>query len=90
MQEASVLQTTPLFADTDPMSEPIMKLPAGITVSVLETGKHWMKIHYMGQTGYVVRGDLCILSDKVSNIMISIPKEHANSLYEALKFALKK
>jgi len=86
MHEAKILNGTSLYPDLN--SLPALELPEGVTVSVLEEDKEWTKIHYKTVVGYVSTKDLA--TDKISNVMISIPRECANSLYEALKFALKK
>ena len=89
-QDAKVLQNTPLYPEPDVISIPLFDLIENTDVKVLKKNDVWCFVEYNFTTGYCKRKDLGILSEKTSNIMISIPKEHAVSLYEALKFALKK
>ena len=86
----TVIRNTQFYPVPDIESAPILEIPEHVEVSIISTNDVWCKVIYVIYTGYIKRKDLSISSEKSSNIVISIPKEHAVSLYEALKFVLKK
>ncbi len=67
----------------------ILDIGKGTCINVEEeTNKLWWKVTYSGYTGYVKTKFLKSENDNVDFIMISIPRDVAVELYEALKFSL--
>lgn len=79
-----------MYPGIDPTAEPLLELPEGVVVSLIGHSHGWSKIQYKTEIGYISRKDLISNEAKTSNIVVSIPFECANALFEALKFALKK
>lgn len=71
----------------------IAQIPRGASVAIIEKGTDWCKVTYNGETGYVMTQYLSSAApsgeSKTSNTVISIPKDTAITLYEALKYSLK-
>lgn len=67
----------------------IMDLKKGDVITIEEkTSKLWWKITYEDYTGYMKTKYLKSENGNVDYIMISIPRDAAVELYEALKFSL--
>lgn len=90
MEELTIINDTPFYLEPDITKTPMFILPRDVEVTMLSKNDVWYKVEYRTYKGYIKRKDASISSEKFSKIMISIPKEHAVSLYEALKFSLKK
>jgi len=72
-------------------SNRITILPAGSRVAVTEHGNEWCKIVYNSFTGYAMTKYLNFESDgQDENVVITISRENALALYEALKLSLNK
>lgn len=67
-------------------SDKLTSIPNGSTVSVSEKGDTWSKVTYGSQTGYVMTRYLSF--DNNDKISMTIDRDHALALYEALKAAL--
>lgn len=71
----------------------ITLIPDGSTVAVLEQNDNWCKVTYNNYTGYVMKAYLSFdnsdSGEKTSKIMLSLPRDCAQALYEALKYSLK-
>lgn len=66
-------------------------LPLGTRVAVTEHGGEWSKIIYNSFTGYVMTKYLNFEgSEQDKNIVITLSRENALALYEALKLSLNK
>lgn len=91
MEEMVLAKDVSVYDEPDITLNPIFCLPSGTKVHILQKNDVWCKIScdYIS-TGYVRRKSLGMLSDRTSNIMISIPRDCAVSLYEALKYSLNK
>lgn len=74
--------------DTDIKSNRITSIPNGSDVAVLEKGLVWCKVVYNAYTGYVMAQFLKFEGDSDDNVTISISKEAAKELYDALKLSL--
>ena len=80
-----------LREDTDIKSNRITSIPSGSNVAVIEKGLVWCKVIYNAYTGYVMTKFLQMESDNDGEmITISISKEAAKELYDALKLSLDK
>lgn len=76
-------------------AEKITSIPDGSTVAVLEHDDEWCNVTYNSFSGYVMTKYLSFgasdgTAGKTSKIAISLPEDCANTLYEALRNALKK
>lgn len=76
--------------DTDTNSTRITIIPSGSKVAVIEKGSVWCKAVYNEYTGYVMTKYLSFESDSTDNskITISLQRDVAKALYEALKVSL--
>lgn len=74
-------------------SNKITQIPNGATVAVVEHKDKWCKVTYNDYTGYVMTEYLSFNNSdgdqKESKLMLSIPRDCALALYEALKYSLK-
>jgi len=66
----------------------ITSIPSGATVAVIEYGLEWCKVAYNAYTGYVMTKFLEFNSDSDDAITISVSKETAKELLNALKLSL--
>ena len=67
----------------------ITSIPSGSIVAVIEKGSEWCKVAYNAYTGFVMTKYLNFESDSDDDtITISVSKESAKELYEALKLSL--
>ncbi len=66
----------------------ITSIPSGATVAVIEYGLEWCKVAYNAYTGYVMSKYLQFNSDSDNAITISISRETAKELFDALKLSL--
>ena len=75
--------------ETDIKSARITSIPSGSNVAVIEKGSDWCKVVFNAYTGYVMTKYLQFESDDDDEMVtISISKEAAKELYEALKLSL--
>lgn len=70
----------------------IAKVPIGQTADVLESADGWAKISWNGKTGYMMAEFLRRMGAETAEtqgegVTITIPKDAAKALYEALKGA---
>lgn len=80
-----------LRQETDTKSTRITSIPNGSTVAVIEKGTEWCKIVYNAYTGYVMAKFLQFSSESDDDLVtISVSKESATEMYEALKLSLDK
>ena len=66
----------------------VAQIPSGATVAVVEHGDEWSKVTYNNYTGSVMTEFLSFDNDE-GDITLTIPRENALALYEALKTSLK-
>ena len=75
--------------DTDIKSDRITVIPNGANVAVLDRGLVWCKAVYNSYTGYVMVKYLKFDSEDEDEVVtISLSKDCADELYEALKNSL--
>ena len=75
--------------DTDIKSNRITSIPNGSDVAVLEKGEVWCKAIYNAYTGYVMTRFLKFEDESENELItISISKEAAKELYDALELSL--
>ena len=75
----------------DKASERITIIPSGSKVAVTEHGEDWCKIVYNQYTGYAMTKYLKFESGSDDSIItITLSRENALALYEALKLSLDK
>lgn len=92
---ASLITTTNIFREPDAKSDLITQINANSTVAVIEHGCMWCKIIKDSYEGFCKTEHLkfensdVVQETKESTIMISIPRDCACALYNALKFSLK-
>ena len=91
MTEAKVVNgALNLRAGESTTSARIALIPEGEIVQVIEMGEIWSRVTYGDKSGYVMTKYLDTnVGEKVSKLMISIPRDCAVALYEALKYSLK-
>ena len=76
-------------ADTDVKSNRITIIPDGANVAVVERGLAWCKLIYNAYTGYAMTRYLKFDSEgEDETITITISKQTAKELYDALKLSL--
>ena len=76
-------------ADTDVKSNRITIIPDGANVAVVERGLVWCKLIYNAYTGYAMTRYLKFDSEgEDETITITISKQTAKELYDALKLSL--
>ena len=80
--------------DTNTESERIVLIPNGSRIAIIEKGAVWAKAVYNEYTGYVMIKYLHFeeessSEDDVEMVTITVPRDVALSLYEALKTSLK-
>ena len=78
--------------DADIKSERVTLIPNGSKIAVVEEGSQWCKAVYNEYTGYVMTQFLKFDGDDekpAEKITITISKDCALAIYEALKFSLK-
>ena len=76
-------------ADTDVKSNRITIIPDGANVAVVERGLVWCKVIYNAYTGYAMTRYLKFDSEgEDETITITISKQTAKELYNALKLSL--
>ena len=83
-----------LHADADEYSDSLAEIKQDTVVAVVEYGDVWCKIIRDLYEGFCKTNDLQFENDgmnehKTSPLMISIPRDCAYALYNALKFSLK-
>ena len=88
-----ISQTAPIMFAMSESSVELAVLNEGDRVEVLERiNELWWKIGYNEHVGYTraiyLKGEN--FNEKMVNLMISIPRDCAESLFNALKFALKR
>lgn len=77
--------------DADIKSSKITSIPSGSKVAVIEKGSVWCKAVYNAYTGYVMTQYLKFESDSGDDkITISLSRDCAEAIYEALKLSLNK
>ena len=70
-------------------SDKITSIPSGSRVAVTERSGEWCKAVYNAYTGYVMTKYLSFESgDEGDKLTISLSRDTANALYEALKLSL--
>jgi len=75
--------------DSDIKSSKITSIPNGSNIAVIEKGSVWCKAVYNAYTGYVMTKFLKFESESDSeSITLSISKDAANELLNALKLSL--
>ena len=74
--------------DTDVKSARVTLIPSGANVAVIEKGIEWCKVSYNEFTGYVMAKFLEFESESDDVITLSISREAATELLEALKRSL--
>lgn len=81
-----------LRSEKSTSSERLTQIPSGATVGVVERGDEWCKVIYNAYTGYAMTRflDFEDNSEKNGNISITMTKDCALALYEALKSSLNK
>lgn len=86
---------TNVFRDLDTNSDLVTQIGPNTSVAVVEHGCMWSKIIKDSYEGFCKTDNLNFengsepISDKYSELMISIPRDCACALYNALKFSLK-
>ena len=66
----------------------VAQIPNGATVAVVDHGNEWSKVTYNNYTGYVMT-EFLSFDEEDGEVMLTIPREIALALYEALKTSLK-
>ena len=66
----------------------VAQIPNGATVAVVDHGNEWSKVTYNNYTGYVMT-EFLSFDEEDGDVMLTIPREIALALYEALKTSLK-
>ena len=96
VEYAITTDITNVFNDPDAKSDLITQINNNSSVAVLEHGCMWSKIIKDAYVGFCKTENLkfennsdILLQDKESTITISIPRDCACALYNALKFSLK-
>lgn len=95
-QYASTLCQTNIHREPDAKSDLIAQIEANSTVAVIEHGCMWCKIVKDCYEGFCKTENLkfengsTIDDEEEDTITISIPRDCACALYEALKFSLQK
>jgi len=76
--------------DSDTNAERITQIPSGARVAVIEKGTVWCKAVYNAYTGYVMTKYLSFEDEEKPSekITLSLSRECATALYEALKLSL--
>ena len=83
--------TLNLREQMDKNSVRIAQIPDGETVTVIDQpNSEWSLVTYGTRTGYVMSKFLSTDTTEKTNVQVTIPKECAVGLYEALKFSLGK
>lgn len=96
VEYASTNCVTNIFDEPNAKSDLITQIDDNSSVAVLEHGCMWSKIIKDAYVGFCKTENLKfennsedLLGDKESTIMISIPRDCACALYNALKFSFK-
>ena len=89
MNAAVLFDNVPVMFNASSDADRVTLLNKGDNVAVLEkTSKLWWKVAHNEFSGYVKTKYLKSENEDFGDVIISMPRECALALYEALKFAL--